>query len=474
MARVLAVSNDYVNRSMAGPAIRCFELSRELVEAGHEVTLATPAPSDVEDAPFPLVAYDADVLRRLAPGHDVIVLQGWVLERFPFLRDSGAAIVVDLYDPFPLELLVTISREPTERRLRERVEALLCLNEQVRLGDFFMCSSEKQRDYWLGALTALNRVNPDSYREDPSLRSLIDVVPFGIQARPPRRTGPAVRGVVEEIGPDDLLLLWGGGVYNWFDPLTLIRGVAEAGPRHPRLRLLFMATSHPNPDVPEMWMLTRARELAADLGLLGSHVFFNEAWVPYRERAGWFLDADVGVSTHFDHVETRFSFRTRVLDYFWAGLPVLCTAGDTLADDVERGRLGLTVPPEDPAAVAAALDVLADAGERRRMAARVRRHARGLSWEQAAAPLVRFCGAPRRAPDLVAAGAAKAPPVPVRDHAPAPIPAARPDRRSGLAEVRRLAGRSGEVLRAGGPGALFSSGARWLRRRLAHRAGDPT
>ena len=40
--------------------------------------------------------------------------------------------------------------------------------------------------------------------------------------------------------------------------------------------------------------------------------------MPYDERADYLLDADVGVSTHFPHIETEFSFRTRILDYLWA------------------------------------------------------------------------------------------------------------------------------------------------------------
>jgi glycosyltransferase involved in cell wall biosynthesis len=459
MSRVLFVSNDYVDRRMAGPAIRAFELSRQLTAHGHQVTLAIPAATDVE-APFELAVYDhtGETLLRLAPEHDVLVFQGWVLERFPSLRDSGPALAVDLYDPFPLELLVTISREPTERRRQELFEAQLCLNEQIRAGDFFMCASEKQRDYWLGALSTLNRINPESYAADPSLRSLLDVVPFGIPSDPPRkRPGQGARGRIPGIGADDLLLLWGGGVYNWFDPLTLVRAVALAAPDLPQLRLLFMATQHPNPDVPEMWMLTRTRELAEELGLTGRHVFFNESWVPYDERGAWFAEADAGVSTHFDHVETRFSFRTRVLDYLWAGLPIISTEGDTLAGDIEREALGRVVPPEDSEALASAIRSLSDEAERRRIARRVRAYAKGHTWERVAEPLVRFCDAPRRAADLAAGSR----PLPVRVVVEAPASHPRPG------AVRRMAG----IARREGPAGVARAGLRWLRRRL--RKGPP-
>ena len=49
---------------------------------------------------------------------------------------------------------------------------------------------------------------------------------------------------------------------------------------------------------------TRTIRLADSLGLTGKHVFFNEQWVPYAERQNWLLDANCGVTTHFEHVET--------------------------------------------------------------------------------------------------------------------------------------------------------------------------
>jgi hypothetical protein len=105
--------------------------------------------------------------------------------------------------------------------------AVVVLDDQLRRGDFFLCASEKQRDFWMGALAALGRVNTASYDADETLRSLLSVAPFGLDPTPPRRSGPGVKGVVDGIGPDDELILWAGGIYNWFDPLTLIRAVDQ-------------------------------------------------------------------------------------------------------------------------------------------------------------------------------------------------------------------------------------------------------
>ena len=160
----------------------------------------------------------------------------------------------------------------------------------------------------------------------------------------------------------------GGGGLDWFDPLTLIRAVAQLSVTRQRLRLVFMGLQHPNPRVPEMEMARRAVALADELGLTGRVVFFNFGWIPYEDRQNWLLDADVGVSMHFDHLETRFSFRTRILDYFWAGLPVVCTEGDSMAELVVERGAGIAVPFEDVRALAVGLDGLLEDDEARAVA----------------------------------------------------------------------------------------------------------
>ena len=171
---------------------------------------------------------------------------------------------------------------------------------------------------------------------------MINVVPFGISDEHPTATRKVLKGVVPGIGEDDKVILWGGGVYNWFDPLTLIHAVDRLRTRVPDVRLFFMGMKHPNPSVPAMQMASRTRRLAQDLGLVGEYVFFNEEWVAYTERQNFLLEADIGVSTHLDHVETAFSFRTRILDYLWTSLPIVATSGDSFADLIEHHGLGIT------------------------------------------------------------------------------------------------------------------------------------
>ena len=113
------------------------------------------------------------------------------------------------------------------------------------------------------------------------------------------------------------------------------------------------------------------------------------------------LEATFGVTTHFDSAETRFAFRTRALDYFWAGLPVVSTEGDALAELVRERSLGLTVPAEDPAALEGALyELLTDTDFAASCRANVLRIRETYRWSTALEPLAAFCRDPRRAADV--------------------------------------------------------------------------
>jgi hypothetical protein len=169
-----------------------------------------------------------------------------------------------------------------------------------------------------------------------------------------------------------------------------------------RIKLFFPGTKHPNPSVHRMAMVEQTILLSDSMGLTGKAVFFND-WVPYERRADYLLDADVGISLHFNHLETAFSFRTRMLDYFWCGLPIVASSGDTLAETVRQRELGVVVPPCDEQAVAEA--ILALAGEpdpRARYAGRFAAVSQEMTWPRCAAPLLAFCDSPRQAPDRFA------------------------------------------------------------------------
>lgn len=450
--RVLVITGDPLTPRMAGAAIRAWQVAHALAEE-HEVQLATTSGrAEITSPRFTVVAADDAEVQTLEEWCDVIVLHGWILEGRPFLRDSRKVIAVDVYDPLHLEQLEQVRDESDAVRRAAVRNATAVLNDQLTRGDFFVCATPKQRDFWLGQMAALGRINPLTYDESETLDSLIAVAPFGVPNDPPAGVDGALKGVVPGIGADDEVILWGGGIYNWLDPITLIDAVGRLARRRPKVRLYFMGSRYPNAEVTEMRVAAAARERADELGLTDSHVFFGETWVPYDERHQYLLDADVGVAINVPHVETEFSFRTRILDYIWAAVPIVATAGDDFAEVIERETLGVVVPPEDVDALEEALFRVLDDAE---FAAMCRKNLEAVrpryAWSEVLSPLVEFCRTPRRAPDLV-------------DPEMARELQFTPDQDRGawaddlLAAARRL--------REGAPGALATRAASRLRDRL--------
>lgn len=403
--RVLIISHDIVDVRMAGPGIRYWELARVLAQ--HlPVTLAVPVHTALKGEGFALQAYqpgDWETLRVVVEHSDVLMPCGHTLASFPALADGGQPLVIDGYDPFPVETLALFAGESLERQQVLQQDALSLLRRQCLVGDFFVCASERQRDWWLGLLEAHGRINPRTFAADPTLRELVDVVPCGLPEGRPERTRPVLKGVVPGIMPHDRVILWGGGIWEWLDPLTLIRAVGKVVQQRSDVRLVFPGTRHPNiGTVPDMPMRQRSLRLAQELGLLDRCVVFGD-WVDYAEWPNYLLEADVGVSLHYDTLETHLAFRTRVLDYIWAGLPMVVTRGDAAADLVVQWGLGRVTDYKDVDGVAGAILELLETDPETWKSGFARARTE-LTWERVAEPLIAFCKAPHQAVDRQGGG----------------------------------------------------------------------
>jgi glycosyltransferase involved in cell wall biosynthesis len=399
---VALVSSEPLRATMAGIGIRYVEIARHLCAGGRRVVLMHPGA--LEETPdggagVETRAFQRGVLETLLADCAVVVAQGQLANDVA-LELPLTPLVIDLYDPWLLENLhytETLGLDPFRNDHRSWVL-------QLARGDFFLCASEEQRDFYLGFLTALGRVNPHRLRLDPDLRRLIDVVPFGVpDALPPYQPWLGPRE------PGEARLLF-GGLYEWYDPWTLLDALDLV--LDLRWRLLFArnpnAGSTPQAALArvEQWVRARGSRWEGRLELVD--------WAPYERRFDLLRDVDLLVSTHGESLETRLSLRTRFLDGMAAGCPVVTSEGGAVARIVRESGAGWVAPRGDAAALARALrEALEhpDAARRRGAAGRVA--VEPLRWPRALVPLARFCDDP--APDPTREEFAFRPETPIPD-----------------------------------------------------------
>ena len=407
-SRLLIITHETIGPKMAGPGIRAWEMACALADR-FEVMLAAPGEPARAHPGVRLVSYATDnpyypSLDPYINSADVVLAMGPLFVKLPRLRDVNKPAVVDLYDPFELEKLAQSFAIGEQYHLGIDLESATHLHLECAIGDFFVCASERQRDFWLGTLLACGRVNTATYQQDPTLRKLIGVVPFGIPSEPPRKQRAVLKGVHPGIGPNDKVLLWNGGLWQWFDPLTLVDALVEVLRVRDDVRVFFAAGRHfDQATVPEMPIYTQTLARCRELGLSDRYVFFGD-WIPYDERGDYLLEADLGVSIHRPGLESRFASRTRLLDCVWAGLPVISTGDDPLSDMIAERGLGRTVPPGDVRTLAQTiLEQLTDEGLRERTAQQARAMQNELTWQRAVEPIATFLECVAFAPDAVEA-----------------------------------------------------------------------
>ncbi|MCL5070701.1 MAG: glycosyltransferase family 4 protein, partial [Actinobacteria bacterium] len=389
---ILIISDEIVAPEMAGPAIRVWNFARTLSKYMN-VILAIPNESDFPQMEFEIVRYTDDLsIAGLSARADILLFGGAIFSKFKSLKNINKYFILDIYDPYNLATLEEYKNKPIGEQIEMNKFVVEVLNEQLYYGDYFICASERQRDYWLGMLSALRRVNPVTYYADATFRKMIDVVPFGLPENKPVHTKDVLKGVVKGIEKDDFVVLWGGGIYNWFDTISLIKAMKIVLGKRKDIKLFFLGVKHPDPMVKELTLVNETVSLAKSLDVFEKNVFFNFGWIKYDERQNYLAEVDAGITTHPLHIETRFSFRTRALDYMWASLPMISTEGDFFSDLIKEKTLGLVVREKDPEDIANAIIKLAeDRDFYIKCVNNISEITKDYTWDKVCEPILKYC-----------------------------------------------------------------------------------
>ncbi|MFH1613088.1 MAG: glycosyltransferase family 4 protein [bacterium] len=399
MKKILVICEDRIGEKMAGPGIRSFEMCKFFSQHFFTI-LALPnsckktkikCSFEIKFADFGNTNEMENFIKDLNP--DVLLFNSVNIGSYYFLQNLEIPIIIDLYVPTPFENLelninADISLEQKENFYNDE---LMSLKNKILIGDYFLCANEKQKDLFIGMFTILGKINPKLYLQNKTFDNLINVVPFGISSNEPIHSKQVIKGVYRGIDEKDFVLIWAGGIWEWLDPLTVIKALNLVLKKRRDVKLLFLGTKHPA-GIPEMQMFKKAKELSIDLGLYNNFVFFNEDWINYEDRQNFLLEADIGISAHFSIMETQFSFRTRILDYFWAKLPMILTKGDVLSEFVQKNSLGEIIDYGDVNGWEKAILKLIENKELYSQYCKNIALIRGqFVWDKALEPLIEFC-----------------------------------------------------------------------------------
>jgi len=373
MFNVVVHTPDVVGERMAGPGIRAWHLARELARHVPVTLVAKMEESTSEGGELRVASSQGLVARPEIPGQlgtrntqpssqlatrnaqpawqlatrnpqrishgsaaardalrDASVLIGQPARGFR-KRRREQRIVYDLFDPTILELRELYGNAPELRQLVHLAAEWWRLAEALARADLLVCAAHRQRALY-------ERLQSG---EAPWIE-----VPFGID---PDET------VVSE-RPADNIVVWGGGLWEWLDPVGAVEAILRVNAEGVRARLLFLGRARPNRELTATRIEQRRDEQFEVLLRRGGElVSANDAWVPYRERLAWLRSAKIAIMLHRRTAEAEYSIRTRLFDAIAAGTPVIASAGGFAAGLVEREGLGIVVPPGDVAAVASAI-----------------------------------------------------------------------------------------------------------------------
>ncbi len=325
MSNVLLVGNDGSRTSAAmgtGACIaRTIRFRNALTSHGFSVSVCSPP----EGKPGVI-----EVRKILAGGSfDCIVAISPFPAEVAVGVESELPLWIDMNGMHPAELQL----EPDlDKRSGERMLRMLSLeNELLSRGDAFSTPSRRQAYAVYGELLLLGRSMSNKNTQ-------LEVFPIPHCSTD---TGDFNRN------PDEFIRIISTGSFNlWFDEVMLFNALELAMGRNSSIR--FEATGGRIPFSPEKY--DNFCEMVA--ASCFKDRFFLHGWVSVEKLKEIYSRASIATYTDIPSSETLLGARTRVLDWVSRGIPVVCTRGAEISEDISQYNLGIVVPPGDSEALA--------------------------------------------------------------------------------------------------------------------------
>ena len=230
MTKVLIISNDNIGKLMAGPGIRYWWFANILAK-DHKVTLMIPNELENEEQKklnFNVISYSKNkskLIKKYYKQNDIIICQGipsYILLGLIWYKKK---LIFDLYAPNIIETLEQYKNSPISDLFLKKIITNTTLF--LKTGNNFICANSRQKDLYSALLLANHRISVSYYKTDMNFDKLIKIVPYGIDPIIPTHRENVIKGIIKGIKKDDKVIIWGGGIWNWFDPITLIKALAN-------------------------------------------------------------------------------------------------------------------------------------------------------------------------------------------------------------------------------------------------------
>jgi glycosyltransferase involved in cell wall biosynthesis len=212
------------------------------------------------------------------------------------------------------------------------------------------------------------------------------IVPYGINSDQPVTKAQPIKELLGGSYEKSWKILWFGAVYPWFNIRILMDAIQLLNQKHPT-RLIMVGAKNPFNAHPDF--VAKSEEVQSLVAepefkdLIQTH-----DWVPFESRADWYLDCDLIITLNEPGMENGLSWRTRVADYVWAGMPVASNGGDPLTEDLIAHGGASRVDIGSAESLSESIHkILSDEARLKGMKAQMQLYRPKLYWENVIKPL---------------------------------------------------------------------------------------
>jgi glycosyltransferase involved in cell wall biosynthesis len=213
-------------------------------------------------------------------------------------------------------------------------------------GDLLLTAGQRERYYLIGLMAASKKLTLKPHNpSDP----LIHVIPMTPPIDP-----PILKQNVIQKKSDEFVLLVAGAFLRWYDYVTLFKALEILIEKEKKnFKIIFMGGNQR-----DSHFENEIRKMGNTNGL--SERLFFSGIVPFKMRADYYLKADVAVNIPANSIEDQLSVRTRIVDYIWAGLPIISPAKDEYSSAVVSAEAGFQYEVGNPRSLANVISTLID------------------------------------------------------------------------------------------------------------------